>query len=196
MKESLQIKKESWFKRLLFDKPITKFVFFAIIYIILIFVLEQTAEDNSIRIPITIIHVILASYLILLMIYVIRHSMKKLTSSKHTRELIGYYVVFLIGIIIILSTVLNLIELSKTGYITYGKCSDHFTPSLVTTDPGRSHSFFYFTAMLFTVGYGDICPMGTAKIFSVITAIIGHVISVVLVALIINNHLRLKDDKE
>jgi len=194
MKETRKTGKDSWIKRLLFEKPLIKFIFFVVIYIILIFILEDTAEISSIRIPLTIVHVILAAYLILLMLYVIRHSMTKLLSSKHSKGLIIYYVVFLIGLIIILSTVLNLIELSRTGYITYGKCSDHFTPSMVTQDSQRSHSFLYFTTMLFTVGYGDICPMGTAKIFSMITAIIGHVLSVILVALIINNHFRLKED--
>jgi len=195
MKESRPTKKESWIKRFLFDKPLAKFVFFIVVYIILIIILENTAENFKIRIPITIVHVILATYLILVMTYVIRHSMTKLVSSRHSKELIIYYVVFLIGIIIILSTILNLIELSRTGYITYGTCSDHFNPLMVTQDTQRSHSFFYFTTMLFTtLGSGDICPMGTAKAFSMITAIIGHVLSVILVALIINNHFKLKEE--
>jgi len=67
---------------------------------------------------------------------------------------------------------------------------------MIKTDTLRSYSFLYFTTMLFTVGYGDICPMGSAKIFSMITAIIGHVLSVILVALIINNHFKLKEDNK
>jgi len=88
VKEAKQPGKESWINRLLFDKPIVKFIFFTIIYIILITVLEDRAETNSIRIPLTIIHIVLATYLIALMIYVIRHSMKRLVSSKDSKELI------------------------------------------------------------------------------------------------------------
>lgn len=196
MADASQPKEESLIKRILFNRPLAKFIIFMIIYIILIFVVENAAENSSIRIPVTIIHIILAAYLILIMSYVLRHSMSRLVSSKHSRELIWYYLVFVIGLIVILSTVLNLIELSKTGYITYGQCSDHFTPSMINSDPNSSHSFFYFTAMLFTVGYGDICPMGAAKLFAVITAIIGHLLSVILVALIINNYFRSREKEK
>ena len=185
--------KGSRFKKFLYDKPLWKFTILMIVYIISLFIIEGFSENPAIRIPITIFHIILAVYFILVMVNVIKYSMTRLTSSKDSKELIIYYVVFLIGFIIMLSTVLNIIDLTKTGYITYGQCSDHFVPQ-IKGDKEISHNFFYYTTMLFTVGLGDICPMGLAKEFSMITAIIGHVISVILVALIINNHLKLKEE--
>ena len=192
----LPIKEKSWSERVLFNNPLLKFAFFILVYVILDFILEDFAETTSVRVPLTIVHGLLAIYFISVMVYVVRHSMRRMVSSRRSSELIGYYLLFLIGIILMLSTVLNIIELSRTGYITYGKCSDTFTSSMVKTDPQRSHNFFYYTAMLFTVGYGDICPMGLAKLFSIITAILGHVLSVILVALIVNNHFKLREKEK
>jgi hypothetical protein len=181
-------------KNFLFDNTLVKIIVFTIVYIALILMLEDAAEDHSIRISITIINVIMAVFLILIMIYVMRQSMKKILASKQSAELLAYYVVFFVGLIVIFSTILNIIELSQTGYITYSTCSDDFNPSMVATDPQISHSFFYYTTMLFTtIGNGDICPMGLAKDFSIVSAIIGHLVAVILVAIIINNHFRIRE---
>ncbi len=98
--------------------------------------------------------------------------------------------------LLIFSTIYNVVDLTEMGYIKYGTCSDNFSRSMLETDPTISRDFFYFSAMtFFGVGYGDICPMGFAKIISIITSLIGHVISVILVALIINNYvMRSKKD--
>ena len=167
-----------------------------LIYLSLAFILEEFIDNLSLRILITLIHIIIVTIFIIILIYIIRHSLKQLMNSKSTGVLIVTYIIFLLSIILVLSTVLNILELAKLGYITHGQCTDSFKPAMVNSDPLRSHSFFYFTAMtFFTVGYGDICPMGLIKILSIIIALVGHVLSVIVVVLIINNYIRIREDR-
>jgi hypothetical protein len=102
-------------------------------------------------------------------------------------------------VVIFISSILyNFVDLSHLGYIQYGNCNGQFNPSLINPPANSTASynsfiskdFFYFSAItFFTVGYGDICPMGLDRVVSIIVAFIGNIISVILVAFIINNYL-------
>jgi hypothetical protein len=80
------------------------------------------------------------------------------------------------------------------GYITYGKCGDKFSSDMIDTDPLISHDYMYFSSVtFFTIGYGDICPMGAAKLVSVIAAFIGNAVTIVLMGIVITLYMKRRE---
>ena len=154
-------------------------------------------EDFPIRIFISVLNVLIAFYFIFLVIHVSRKSFSYLMNPTHIGALIGSYIILILMILLVFSTIYNIVDLTGFGYIKYGTCSDNFNSSMIASDATISRDFFYFSSMtFFGVGYGDICPMGLAKLVSIIAALIGHVVSVILVALILNNYINMKPKKE
>jgi len=61
---------------------------------------------------------------------------------------------------------------------------------MIANDPNISHDYFYFSAItFFSVGYGDVCPMGLCKIMAVVTAFAGNIVTVVLMAIVVSLYL-------
>lgn len=190
-------KEQSAISQLLFNHPIVKFIFLALIYSFLNALIQIVGNNYGLRILLITVTIIIAIYFILVIIYFIIRFINHLIKPKNLFALIGAYALFIFGIILILSTVLNIIDLSGQGYIKFGECTGPFNSNMIHSDNLRSDNFFYFSAItFFTVGYGDICPMGLAREFSVIAAFIGHLVSVLLVALIINNYLSTRRSNE
>jgi hypothetical protein len=83
------------------------------------------------------------------------------------------------------------------GYLTYGTCSDEFNPEMINIDQNKSSDYFYFSSItLFTVGYGDICPVGWSKILSIINSFAGNFISVILMVIVISAYLNRNHEKK
>jgi potassium channel LctB len=182
--------------KLLLNRPILKFIIFTIIQFILINFSSLFPTTFPIRFIIDFLGILISIYFVLIIIYVIKNSINRLANPQNLLSLILTYALFILGILLLFSTIYSVVEISRLGYIKYGTCTDKFTPSLIDTDKDISRNFLYFSAMtFFTVGYGDICPMGFARIVSIFAAFAGHLISVVIVALIINNYLRKKENK-
>ncbi len=191
-----RIKELHGIARLLLNKPILKFIIFTIIQFALVNFSSLFPTNFPIRFVIEILGILISIYFVLIIIYVIKNSINRLANPQNLGSLILTYALFILGILLLFSTIYSLVEISKLGYIKYGSCTDNFNASMIETDKDISRDFFYFSAMtFFTVGYGDICPMGFAKIISIFAALVGHLISVVIVALIINNYLRKKEGK-
>ncbi|MFH1471256.1 MAG: potassium channel family protein, partial [Candidatus Micrarchaeota archaeon] len=132
--------------------------------------------------------------LLLIVAHFARRAMDYLMNPKNLWALIAAYTFFVFTVLLISSTIYNLVEVSGLGYIKYGICTENFDQSMILTDKNISRDFFYFSAItFFTVGYGDICPMGLTRVVSMIVAFAGHVISVIIVALVVNNYLRSKN---
>ena len=187
--------KESGINKLFFNHPIAKFFGLVIIYIILTNISGYFNENIPIRLILNIIEILIAIYFVIVIIYLIRRSINQLINPENIFRLILSYALFILGIILLFSTLFNIVELTKTGYLTYGTCSDKFNSSMISTDSQISRNFFYFASLtFFTVGYGDICPMGFDKTLAIITAFIGHLVAVVVVALILNNYLRKREN--
>ncbi|VVB78412.1 Ion channel [uncultured archaeon] len=191
-----RIKELHGFGKFLFKNPIIKFLIFVVIYLILTNVEGYFSEEYYIRTIINIIGILISIYFIAVIIYLIRKSIKRLINPENIFVLILTYALFILGIILLFSTLFNIVETAKLGYIKYGTCSSKFDPSMISADPQISRDFFYFSTMtFFTVGYGDICPMGLERIVSILTTFVGHLVSVLVVALIINNYLQKKKEK-
>lgn len=184
-------KKESELSSFLFEKPLKKFIILIVLQIITFFITSYFPNDAYVR-GITIsLNILIIVYLVSVIIHVIRKTLSSLMSPKNVWHLIGAYALLLLVLLLIISTLYNFAEITRTGYLTYGECTSGFSPLMISNDPNISRDFFYFSTMtFFTVGYGDICPMGTAKLVSIIGSFIGHVVSVVLIALILNNYMQ------
>jgi potassium channel LctB len=138
-----------------------------------------------------IIMLILSIYVIFFMIHVIKNTLKSLFSAKNLWGLFFSYIIFILCILLLFASAYSSIEGMGTGYLTYGQCGDHFDSSMIKTDPMASGEHFYFAAVtFFTVGYGDICPMGWAKGLALFNAFIGNFVNVVVMVLVISTYMK------
>lgn len=189
-----RIKELHGFAKLLYQKPILKFVILVIVHFILINFSSYIPDNFPARFILDVIGILISIYFILVIVYIIRTSYEKLLNPKNIISLILTYSLFILGILTIFTTMFSFLEVSKLGYIKYGSCSSKFDSSIISTDSLITREYFYFTgSTFFLLGYGDICPMGLAKYLAIFTAFVGHLVSVIIVALIINNYLRKKE---
>lgn len=191
------VKELSKWGKIFFNKPILKFFIFIIIQIILVSIVGFYPGDSLLRLSINIINILIFIYFAAVIVFLITHWFKKLLNPKNLATLIFTYILLIIAILVLFATFYNLAELSGYGYLKYGQCSDKFDSSLINSDPYITREFFYFSSMtFFTVGYGDICAMGLNKEIAILNAFIGHLVSVVIVVLVINNYFRKKGDSD
>jgi potassium channel LctB len=197
MKEALEIhlKKinNSAAKRLFLNRPILKMIILLIISLVLINI-QKSLPEVPIKLTFILIYFLIVFYFIVALVFIVKERINYLMNPKNIFKLIQAYAILILVIITVFSMLFSAVEFAQMGYITYGVCSDKFSPASIISDSQISQSYFYFTAVtFFSVGYGDICPMGWAKILAVITAFAGNVISVILIAVILNNYLRHKE---
>jgi potassium channel LctB len=183
-----------WWKKALFEHPLIKFIFMLIIQFIAFRIINYFPMNMTIRLFILGINVIVTIYFIFLIVSVLKRAYDHLMSPKHLGSLIGAYALFVLAAVFTLSTLFFMVDIAHLGNIQYGGCSDTFDSSTIDANTHISRDYFYFASITFlSVGYGDICPMGFAKTLAVLTAFAGHLVSVILVALVINNYLQKKN---
>lgn len=193
IRDEIEDIKESHWKDILFERPLLKFILFLLAQIFISYITGYFNTNFFIRWINVIINLGIVIYFISMIIYVVRRSILNLMSPKSIYILIGSYALVVLALLMLFSTAYNFAELTETGYLKYGNCHNNFNPQMINNDPNTSQDFFYFTAVtFFTVGYGDICPMGISKMISIIAAFTAHLVSVLLVALIINNYIHLR----
>ncbi len=191
-----KFKELTGFAKLLYARPILKFIILIIIHVILTSSAKYFPTNFPVRVILEILTILISIYFILVIIFIIRTSYERLLNPKNFITLILTYALFILGILMIFTSIFNFFEIAGLGYIKYGTCSDKFNPSMISTDQTISREYFYFTgSTFFLLGYGDICPMGYAKYLSIFTAFVGHIVAVIIVALIINNYFRKKEIK-
>ncbi|MEK6938427.1 MAG: ion channel [Nanoarchaeota archaeon] len=190
--EIKDIRENNW-KDILFERPLFKFIIFLIAQFLISSIASYFPGSIIIRWTNVIINIGITIYLISMIIYVVKRSIINLMSPKSISVLIGSYALVVLALLLVFSTLFNFAELTRLGYLKYDNCQGNFNPEMITNDPNSSQDFFYFTAVtFFTVGYGDICPMGISKVIAIVAAFTAHLVSVLLVALIINNYIHLR----
>jgi potassium channel LctB len=121
------------------------------------------------------------------LVYLIRRVYNRLLSAQNLFRLLVSYVIFIMLILLLFAVFYRFTEQHGFGYLTYGKCQDRFEKDMASRDTEKSSSYFYFAAVtFFTVGYGDICPMGAAKLIALVNAFIGSFVTVVLMVIVIS----------
>lgn len=149
-------------------------------------------------VPLSVILTAFIIFTLYVVVYLIRHigiNIKKLLHHelKFSQILTGYVtsVVFIIVLFSILYISMNALGV---GYLKYGSCVDtnEVNSSIIANDPLHVEELWhypYFSAMtFFTVGYGDICPMGLSKLVAMLDASMGNAFTVLILAIAITNY--------
>ncbi|GEM_PF-6005559 len=146
---------------------------------------------------------VLIFYVVLFLIYRIRANINRLIHHElKFKEIVTGYVSSVIFIIVLMSILYWGVTVLGVGYLRYGSCVDNvnITRDVIMSDPLRVSEllqYSYFSATtFFTVGFGDICPMGYAKFLTVMDALIGNAFTVLILAMAITNYTSSKDNKK
>lgn len=192
------MKRTSGLRRALFDKPILKLLL-VLLFIVVSFTLVRTVSIPVLSFLIALATIIAVAHSIILIghivgLYLIRKPLGRLLSAKDIISLLFSYVMLIIGIVLVMSVLFTVVEELNLGYLTHGPTTDGFNRDVLDSgDPNLSHDYLYFTAItFFTVGYGDICPMGLCKPLAVVTAFAGNIVTVVLMAIAVSVYLNRK----
>ena len=79
------------------------------------------------------------------------------------------------------------------GYLTYEKCASGLgiegTQFNNVYIKGFVDIIYFSSITFFTIGYGDICPMGINKIIAIFNALAGHIFTAIVMVLALANYL-------
>jgi potassium channel LctB len=115
-------------------------------------------------------------------------------------EIITGYITSVIFIVLLFSILYWGSSMLGIGYLKYGQCvdKDHLTREFINNDPlyvkDLMHYPYFSAITFFTVGFGDICPMGAAKVLTMLNALIGNAFTVLILAIAITNYSQNKDN--
>ena len=185
----------SGLRRALFDRPILK-LFLVLLFIVIAFELVQLLSIRVLTLLTLPFIMVAVAYAVILAghtvnVYLIRKAFARLLSSKDIASLLFSYVMFIAVVLLVISTLFGVVEALRLGYLTHGPTSDEFNSDVIDSeDPSISHDYLYFTAVtFFTVGYGDVCPMGLCKPLAMMTAFAGNAVNVVLMGIVVSVYL-------
>lgn len=99
--------------------------------------------------------------------------------KRELRRLLSNYSIAVIGIIVIFAMLYSWADAVGIGHLNYGSCVPGVSAPTVSTYMDR---FFFSGQTFFTVGYGNVCPAGLAKIINLLNAWAGHFFTAVIVA--------------
>lgn len=128
-------------------------------------------------------------YLILQTSAFVYESIKQLLEEgqKSISKIFSAYMISIIGLILLFALFYNLLFMTGDGYLTYSQCHDSFSRDMMMGDENivtSNFGYIYFSAItFFSVGYGDICPMGAAKFISIINTWLGHAYTVIILGM-------------
>jgi len=188
-------RKPSRLRRVLFDRPILK-LFLVLLFIVIASTLAQYISISLLRFLVALVASIAVAYAIVLTgyivnFYLIRKPLSRLLSARDIVSLLFSYVMLIVGILLVISVLFMVVEELHLGYLTHGPTTDEFNGDVIDSeDPNLSHDYLYFSAVtFFTVGYGDVCPMGLCKTLAIVTAFAGNIVTVVLMAIAVSVYL-------
>jgi len=142
---------------------------------------------------------------IYILVFLITRIKTNITTLLHHElkfnQILTGYIVSVIFIILLFSFVYWTMTLVGAGYLKYGSCVDNkeFTRADIEQDPllviNPTHYAYFSTITFFSVGYGDICPMGMSKLVATLNAVIGNAFTVLILAMAITNYSTNKNDE-
>ncbi len=192
-------KRPSRLRRALFDRPILKLLMTLLAIGVLFKVVESTSKVWEswpvIGFLIALLGLAVVIYFIVLIlhivgIYLIRKPLERLFTAKDIVSLLFSYVLFVAGILLVASVLFMVVENLHLGYLTYDPTVKLSSDMIEDKDPNLSQDYLYFTAVtFFSVGYGDVCPVGLCKPLAMMTAFAGNIVTVVLMAIVVSVYL-------
>ncbi len=89
-----------------------------------------------------------------------------------------------IGIIVLFAMLYTLVDLAGVGALSYGHCGPSFADTLKYPVVHNIPDTLYFSSVsFFTVGYGEICPMGLSKLVAGLNAFAGQIFTGLVVGI-------------
>jgi hypothetical protein len=116
------------------------------------------------------------------------------------KEIVVGYITSVLFLILLFAILYWMVTVAGAGYLRYGECVDTgvVNSAVIRTDPNLvtkiSHYPYFSAITFFTVGSGDICPMGWNKLIAVINALIGNAFTVLILAIAITNYSAKKEN--
>ena len=197
-----ETKKPSGLRRALFDRPILK-LFLTLLCIVIGFTLAQHTSIPLLKFVVLLLTVVAVLYAVVLIghivsFYLIRKAFARLLSARDIVSLLFSYAMFIVVILLVISVLFMVVEELELGYLTHGPTTDEFNSEVIDSeDPNISHDYLYFSAVtFFSVGYGDICPMGLCKILAMVTAFAGNIVNVVLMGIVVSVYLNRRNSDQ
>ena len=188
--------KASRLRRLAFDRPVLK-LSGVLVFIVVAYTLVRLLPIPLLKYLFALATIAAVLYAVVLVghivnMYLIRKALARLLSAGDIMSLLVSYAMFIAGVLLVISVLFMVVEELHLGYLTHGPTTDAFNSEAIDSedpdikDPNISHEYLYFaTITFFTVGYGDICPMGLCRTLAMITAFAGNVVTVVLMAIVV-----------
>jgi len=187
-------KETSRLRQALFGRPVLK-LFLVLLFVVIAFALAQSISIPLLRFPAMVVTIIAMAYTIVLGGYILTHylirgPLERLFTAKDLTSLLLSYVMFIVIILLVISVLFSVVQDLKLGYLTYDPTQRLSRDMIDNENPNVSQDYLYFTAVtFFSVGYGDVCPMGLCKLLAMLTAFAGNVVTVVLMAIVVSAYL-------
>lgn len=189
-----EAKKPSKLRRTLFDRPILK-LFLTFLFMVIVSTLARYTSIPlliflvALAIGTAVVYaIVLAGHIVSL--YLIRKPLDRLFSARDLFSLLLSYVMFIVGTLLVISVMFMVVEDLHLGYLTYDPTEKLSSDMIDNKNPNLSQDYLYFSAItFFSVGYGDVCPMGFCRTLAMATAFAGNVVTVVLMAIVVSLYL-------
>jgi len=133
-----------------------------------------------------------------IIVYLIRRIHTNITKLLHHElkfnQILIVYISSVMFIVLLFSMLYWGAMITGFGYLKYGSCIDNVdvTRAMIEQDPLAVSNFLHFpyfsTITFFSVGFGDICPMGASKTLAMLNALIGNAFTVLILAMAITNY--------
>lgn len=179
------------------------YVFVSLVFVLILLriIYKIIPESDNLRflsgLLFGIIGIFFTGFAIIFPFIIMRKGFKYLFNAKNLINLILGYLIVTVVIIYLFGQIYSITSDYNVGYLTRGNCYDNFDKTMKAQDSLVSKNYFYFSAVtFFTVGYGDICPMGIHKEISIVNALIGHIFTTIILVIAISSFLEAKREEK
>ncbi len=172
--------------------------FFRIFFTLIVLASITAAFLHSVLVIFIAIAFLLIIFLLLSSVALMKKSLGLLLHHQASYSTLVYgYASGVAGIIFFFAISYNILAAFGGGFLTYGHCSDALAVAERPLDSVKTITgYIYFSSItFFTVGYGDICPVGLSRLLAIVNAFAGQIFSTIIVALALGTFINNKDKK-